>query len=73
MDFSLHYESDFVTMWFYIAVALSFFVTAVLLTLRKRRRGLRSGVAVMVLLVLCALAAFLAYEAYLPHPRYFWY
>lgn len=73
MDFSLQSSSDFGTMWFFIAVALAFFTPAVILTLRRRRRGLRPGFAVMVLLVLCALAAFFAYEAYLPHPPDFWY
>jgi uncharacterized membrane protein YoaK (UPF0700 family) len=72
MDFSLHSEPDFATMWFYIAVALAFFATAIIVTLRRRRRGARPGTVVVVLLVLCALAAYLAYEAFLPHPLHFW-
>lgn len=70
---SLSGPPDFATMWSCIAVALAFFVTAVIVTLRKRRLGAGPGVAVAVLLVLSALATYFAYEAYLPHPRNFWY
>lgn len=73
MDFSLHSEPDFATMWWCIAIALAFFGIALFVTLRRRRRGARPGAVVAVLLVLCALAAYLAYEAFLPHPPHIWY
>jgi hypothetical protein len=73
MDMSLTGPPDFATMWFYLAVALALFASAVTLTLVRRRHGLRPGAFVAVLLVFCALAAYFAYEAYLPHPRNLWY
>jgi hypothetical protein len=73
MDFSLQSEPDFVEMWRCIAVALAFFGTAIFVTLRRRRHGARPGAVVAVLIVLSALATYFAYEAYLPHPRNFWY
>jgi putative effector of murein hydrolase len=73
MDMSLDGPPDFATMWFYIMVALAFFATALILTWRRRCRGVRPGLGVVVLLVLCALAVYLAYEAYLPHSRTIWY
>jgi uncharacterized membrane protein YhaH (DUF805 family) len=73
MDFSLQSEPDFVTMWWCIAVALAFFGTAVMVTVRRGRGAARPGAAVAVLLVLSALAAYMAYEAYFPQPRDFWY
>jgi hypothetical protein len=74
MDFEISDVGPYIAaMWFFLAFAIAFFALAIFVTLRRRSRGIRPGGVVAVLLLLCAIAAYFAYEAYFPHPRDFWY
>jgi|GEM_PF-5664981 len=74
MDMSLSDVSpDISAMLCCIAIAIAFLAAAVIVSFRRRRRNLRPGFGVGVLLAFSALALYFAYQAYFPScPRNMW-